>query len=136
MHELSAMERQEILRAFGTRLKELRKQRAWTQKELAAKIEVRFSQLNKYESGLHTPPPEKLIELAEVLGTTVDYLLTGDRDEAVPLHSTRLLDRFRALEAFQADDQEAVIKLIDAMIIKQRLQGVVDLSARQVGAVP
>ena len=131
MHELSAMERQEILKAFGKRLKELRKQKAWTQKQLASKVEIRLSQLNKYESGLHTPPPEKLIELADILGTTVDYLLTGNRDEAVPLHSTRLLDRFRALEAFQADDQEAVIRLIDAMIIKQRLQGVVDLSSNQ-----
>jgi len=52
---------------------------------VAGKVGIRFSQLNKYESGLHAPPPEKLIELAEVLGTTVDYLLTGDRTEDVRL---------------------------------------------------
>ena len=129
MYELSAMERQEILKAFGVRLKELRKQKGWTQKELAGKVEIRFSQLNKFESGLHTPPPEKLIELAEILGTTVDYLLTGDRSEATPLHNTRLLDRFRALEAFAAEDQEAVIKLIDAMIVKHRVEGALDVGA-------
>ena len=123
MHLLSAMEREEILKAFGARLKELRKQRSWTQKELAAKVAIRFSQLNKYESGLHAPPPERLVELAEVLDTTVDYLLTGDLAEGVPLHSTRLLDRFRALEGFDADDQEAVIRLLDAMILKHKVQG-------------
>lgn len=136
MHELFAMEREEILKAFGARLKELRKQKDWTQKELAGKVGIRFSQLNKYESGLHAPPPEKLIELAEVLGTTVDYLLTGDRAEAVPLHSTRLLDRFRALEGFQADDQEAVIRLLDAMILKHKVQGALDLGDKRSEAVP
>jgi len=116
------MERAEILKAFGTRVKGLRKQKGWTQKELATKIGVRFSQLNKYESGLHAPPPETLLELAGVLDTSIDYLLTGDRTEAVPVHSPRLLDRFRALEDFNADDQEAVLKLIDAMILRHRVE--------------
>ncbi len=129
MDEMLMMERAEILKAFGGRLKELRKQKKWTQKELATKIDVRFSQLNKYESGLHAPPPEKLVELAGVLDTTVDFLLTGNADEAVPLHSPRLLDRFRALEGFEPDDQEAVIKLIDAMILKHRVEGVFGASS-------
>ncbi|ACL03526.1 hypothetical protein Dalk_1829 [Desulfatibacillum aliphaticivorans] len=37
----------------------------------------------------------------------------------------RLLERFKALEAFEAEDQEAVIKLIDAMIVKNQVQGVI-----------
>ncbi|MBV1879079.1 MAG: helix-turn-helix domain-containing protein [Pseudomonadales bacterium] len=37
------------------RLKELRKQKRWSQKEMAAKVEIRFQQLNKYESGLNLP---------------------------------------------------------------------------------
>ena len=125
MDDMLMMERTVILKSFGGRLKDLRKQKGWTQKELAARVEVRFSQLNKYESGLHAPPPEKLLELAGVLDTTVDFLFTGDASEAVPLHSPRLLDRFRALEGFDADDQEAVIRLIDAMILKHRVQGAV-----------
>jgi predicted O-methyltransferase YrrM len=63
----------------------------------------------------------------------VDYLLTGDRAEDVPLHSTRLLDRFRALEGFQADDQEAVIRLLDVMIRKHKAQGALDLGDKRVG---
>jgi transcriptional regulator with XRE-family HTH domain len=46
----------DIRKDFGQRIKQLRKQRNWTQKVLATKIDVRFPQLNKYESGLHTPP--------------------------------------------------------------------------------
>jgi len=115
----------DIRKQFGLRIRRLRKQKKWTQKELAEKIDVRFPQLNKYEGGLHTPPMEKLIQLAEAFDTTVDYLLTGNRSEERPLHNFRLLERFRALEDFQAEDQEAVIKLIDAMIVKNQVEGVI-----------
>lgn len=114
-----------LRKEFGLRIKQLRKQRNWTQKELADKIDVRFPQLNKYECGLHAPPLEKLILLAEVLDTTVDYLLTGDYTEQRPLHSSRLLERFQALEEFSSEDQEALIKLIDAMIVKNKVEGAI-----------
>ena len=61
-------------KAFGLRVKELRKLRGLTQKELANKIGGLFPQINKYESGLSSPPLEKIIKLAEVLDTSADYL--------------------------------------------------------------
>ena len=117
------MEDNEIRKDFGSRIKRLRKQKKWTQKELAAKLEIVFSQLNKYECGLHIPPVEKLIQLSELFDTSVDYLLTGNRSEDRPLHNIRLLERFRALENFQANDQEAVITILDAMIVKNKVEG-------------
>lgn len=114
-----------IRKGFGSRIKQLRKQRKWTQKELATKLDVRFPQLNKYECGLHTPPLEKLIKLAEVFDTTVDYLLTGDQSEERPLHNLRLLERFRALEEFNAEDRDTIIKLIDAMVVKNKVEGAI-----------
>ena len=118
------MQDTKIMKAVGTRLKVLRKQKKWTQKDLANKVGIRFPQLNKYEGGLNAPPLDKLVQIAETLNTTVDFLLTGNRSEDVPLHNLRLLERFKALENFIADDQETVIKLIDAMIVKQRVEGV------------
>ncbi len=119
------MQIEDLRNDFGKRLKELRKQQKWTQKELAAKIDSQFSQLNKYECGLNFPPADKLIQLAEILDTTVDYLLTGNRTEGHPLHNVRLMERFQALEKFDSEDREAVIKLIDAMIVKNRVEGAI-----------
>jgi transcriptional regulator with XRE-family HTH domain len=119
------MTNEDIRSAFGVRVKALRKQRKWTQKELAAQLDVSFSLLNKYESGLHVPPPEKIILLADIFNTTIDYLLAGERKEETPLHNRRLLERFRALEDFDDDDKETVIKLIDAMIVKRKVEGAV-----------
>jgi transcriptional regulator with XRE-family HTH domain len=112
----------EVLRkAFGARLKTLRKQKNWAQKELAAQVDVRFQQLNKYESGLNIPPAEMLVKLADALGVSVDFLLTGNLVEDSPLASSRLFRRFQVLEAMDGDDQETVIKVIDAMVAKQRI---------------
>ncbi len=116
------MQNEDFRKAFGVRLKALRKQKRWSQKELAAKVDIRFQQLNKYESGLNLPPAEMLIKLADALGTTVDYLLAGNSVEEMPLGNTRLFRRFQAVEDFDPEDQEAVIKLIDAMIAKHKMQ--------------
>jgi transcriptional regulator with XRE-family HTH domain len=125
---LDTMKNEDIRKAFGARLKTLRKQKKLTQKELAEKIDVRHPQLNKYECGLHTPPLIVLVLMAEVLDTTVDYLLTGDRIEAGTLHNFRLQESFKALEEFDKSDQEAVIKLIDAMIVKQKMEGALQVA--------
>jgi len=121
----------DMRKGLGLRIRELRKQRKWTQKALANKLDLQFPQLNKYECGMHVPPVEKLVELAEVFDTTVDYLLTGDRSDERPLHNLRLLERFRELEESSAEDQEAVIKLVDAMIVKNRVEGVIRPFARK-----
>jgi len=120
---IDMMKNENVLQGLGKRLKELRKQKRWAQKELAQKVGIHFQLLNKYEGGLHAPPLDKLILMADSLTTTVDFLLTGEESEEQPLYNHRLLERFRALERFESDDQEAVIKLIDAMIVKNRVEG-------------
>jgi len=128
MNWVQSMKDQDILKDFGPRLKALRKQKQWTQKELANKVGVRFPQLNKYECGLHAPPVSKLVELAELLDTSLDYLITGNTSGEASLHNLRLLERFKALENFEPDDQEAVIRLIDGLIVKNRVEGALKLS--------
>ncbi len=123
----------QLRKNFGIRIKGLRKNKKWTQKELANKIDVRFPQLNKYECGLHTPPMDKLVKLSEVFDTTIDFLLTGNRTEERPLHNLRLLERLQELEEFASEDQEIVIKLIDAMIVKNKVEGAIKPFEKKVG---
>ena len=118
---LFIMQDETLRKAFGARLKALRKQKKWAQKELAAQVDIRFQQLNKYESGLNIRPSEMLVKLADALGVTVDFLLTGNPVEDSPLANSRLFRRFKVLEALTTDDQETVIKVIDAMIAKERM---------------
>lgn len=125
-HRLQLVMQDAALRkAFGSRLKQLRKQRHWQQKDLAAKVAIRFQLLNKYESGQHMPPAETLIALAEALDTTVDFLLTGNPVEDSPLANSNLFKRFKELEGFNEEDQATVIRVIDALIAKQRVENAI-----------
>ncbi|MFN7550502.1 MAG: helix-turn-helix domain-containing protein [Pseudomonadota bacterium] len=122
VHPAVLMQDTELRKAFGARLKALRKAKRWSQKELAGKVDIRFQQLNKYESGLNVPPADMLVKLADALATSVDYLLTGNASDESPLANSRLFKRFQHVEALSADDQETVIKIIDAMLAKQRVE--------------
>ncbi len=116
----SVMQDEESRQAFGEHLKALRKNNLrWTQKEVAAKIGLQLSQFNKYGCGMHVPPADKPIPLAELLGTTTDYLLTGTVSDARPINPVHMLERFRVLSQCETEEQETVIRLIDAVIVKR-----------------
>ncbi len=80
---------------------------------------VYSSGVNTAEGGIN-PSLEKLIQLAELLDTTMDYLLMGNSNNGSDFHDTRLAKRFQELENFQIEDKEAVIRMLDGMIIKNR----------------
>ncbi len=114
-----------LRKAFGTRVKDLRKQRHWTQKELANRVDIRFQLLNKYEGGQHIPPADTLVRLAEALDTTVDYLLTGNPVKDSPLANSTLFKRFKTLETFSEEDRVTVINVIDAIIAKRQVESAI-----------
>jgi transcriptional regulator with XRE-family HTH domain len=114
-----------LRKAFGSRVKGMRKNRHWTQKELANRVDVRFQLLNKYEGGQHIPPADTLIRLAKALDTTVDYLLTGDPMKDEPLANANLYRRFQTLEALNDEDRNTVISVIDAIIAKRQVENAI-----------
>ena len=63
------------MRRFGDILAELREDRGLSQKQLGALIFVSGGTISNYENGVHYPDVEKLIQLANYFGVTVDYLL-------------------------------------------------------------
>jgi len=62
---------------FGAFLTELRKQKDFTQKELAQRLFVSDKAVSKWERGLSMPDVALLIPLAELLGITTTELLSG-----------------------------------------------------------
>lgn len=57
-------------------LKELRKERRITQKELGAKIGVSTSTIGMYEQGRRIPPLDILIRLSDFFSLPVDALIS------------------------------------------------------------
>jgi len=102
-------------RAIGTRLRELREERGWTQRELDSRLGILQSKLSKYESGTHQPSLRTLIRMANLFGVTTDYLLTGTGTPVPPLRDDRLLDRFRRLGAGGDEMRSIVLSILDAL---------------------
>lgn len=66
------------------RLRELRKSKGISLKELGAIVGVAESTMSLYENGKRQPDYETLLKLAEYYGVTVDYLLRGSEEEQLP----------------------------------------------------
>ncbi|MBI2517978.1 MAG: helix-turn-helix domain-containing protein [Opitutae bacterium] len=61
---------------LGLKLNQLRKQHAYSLKELAGRADLAVSYLNEIEKGKKYPKPEKILALAKALGTTYDDLVS------------------------------------------------------------
>ena len=62
--------------ALGEKLKALRTEKGWSQRELAQRARVRQARLSELESGKKTDTTgQALRRLARVLGVSVDYLV-------------------------------------------------------------
>ena len=62
-----------------TRLKDLRVDHDYTQKEIAKKLSIGRSQYSLYETGKRDIPADLLSILAKLYNTSIDYLV-GDTD--------------------------------------------------------
>lgn len=64
---------------LAERLRELRTQRSWRQREVAEKVFVERTSYVNYETGRTRPELDTLVRLARLFEVTVDYLL-GESD--------------------------------------------------------
>ena len=68
---------------FGNKLRQLRKEKNLSQKQLATLIGVQNSIISFYELGDRTPSPDVIKKLAVALHVSSDYLLGIEKNESV-----------------------------------------------------
>ncbi len=72
---------------ISNRIIKLRKQKGWSQEELAEKLDVSRQSVSKWESGTSVPDLTRILQMSEIFGVTTDYLLKGD-GQTLPVDST------------------------------------------------
>lgn len=107
---------------LGERLKQLRRERGWSQADLAAKVAADAGQISRYENGRMTPSAEAIARLAEVLDVSADYLLI-ETSPRRPLHAPEniLGDRLTAVAELTDDELTVLRTVIDGLVAKNRL---------------
>ena len=87
------------------RIKECRLKCGYTQKYVALSVGVSFPSVSQWESGTNTPTIENFVQLADLFGTTVDYLVGRDDTPPNPPQQQydrseiRLIENFRSLSS-------------------------------------
>ncbi|WP_258087449.1 helix-turn-helix domain-containing protein [Xenorhabdus bovienii] len=109
---------------FAQRLRELRRQKGFSQSELGKLAELHYTHIGRFERGTSRPGSDTLKRLADVLGVSSDYLLEGAETEAAKarFEDRELLRQFQAVEQLPEEDKEVIKKLLDAFLTKKQLQ--------------
>jgi transcriptional regulator with XRE-family HTH domain len=77
------------LSKIGAFISELRKEKQFTQKELADQLSVTDKAVSKWERGLSYPDISLVSDLAQILGVTINELLSGEKSNDTALKANR-----------------------------------------------
>ncbi len=102
----------------------IRKEKDWSQKDLARATGLNWTMINRYENGRALPNGENLMKLSKALGVTADYLLFEDvpRTRRISIKDPDLYEKFLVIEKMPAEDREAVRRLLEGLIIRNKLE--------------
>jgi len=104
---------------IGQRLARLRRERGLTQVELAQMIDVSQPVLSDYERGTLRLHGQLIVQLAGILRVSADELLGLEKAKGRgPVKNRRLLRRLQQLEKLPKRDQQALLRTIDAFLVK------------------
>lgn len=108
--------------SLGARMKELRVRRGLTQEQMAEKLGITRANYNKYERDKVVPPSTMLSVIADLLGTTADYLL-GREDEVMRFDDLKkgekdliILTRQKNLDQMPEEDRRRLYEFFSETI--------------------
>ena len=104
---------------MGERLAQIRKERGFTQAELAEKVGILQNIVSAHERGRLRLSAEMLIRFARALDVSTDDLLgIQEKPSNGTTKNRRLLRRISHIDKLSKRDQEALLRTIDAFLAK------------------
>lgn len=115
------------IQTLAQNLKALRKARGWSQADLAHRTGVHITHVSRVETGKYLPAIDFVMKTAKAFGVSLDQLL-GDLEEQpeITIEDKDLAERVRLLESLAKDERDALVKVIDAVLTKHRIQQILE----------
>jgi transcriptional regulator with XRE-family HTH domain len=109
--------------SLGKKLKQLRKEKGWSQDELAANAGIDGRQISRYENDRVVPSVDVVIKIAKAYDVSLDFLLL-DQATRRPLQQPlgRLAQRVLSLRDLSEDDERSLLHMLEAIEAKNRLK--------------
>jgi transcriptional regulator with XRE-family HTH domain len=109
--------------SLGEKLKLLRKEKGWSQDELAYHAQIDGRQVSRYENDRVMPSIEVILKIAKAYEMSLDYLLLDDAPRrALRAPSGKLAERVFALGTLSEEDERSIVNLLDALAARQQLR--------------
>jgi transcriptional regulator with XRE-family HTH domain len=111
--------------SIGNNIRALRKSKGWTQVELAQKLNITQQAITAYERGKKRPPVDKLPDIAELFGVTIEDII-GKKPLTIETNSHHLHKNSRTakiqelFEKLPPLEQRAILKQVTALIEQQK----------------
>jgi transcriptional regulator with XRE-family HTH domain len=108
---------------LGENVKIARKEKGWSQRELAEHIDSDASYINRIETGKINPSIASLERIANVLECSLDQLVKGkNENEEIHIRDKNLSERIRLIDSLEEEDRKAVTHIIDALLTKKKIR--------------
>jgi transcriptional regulator with XRE-family HTH domain len=106
------------MNSLSSRIQQLRKQLNLSQQELATKVKISKSMMNRYETKGVQPPADVINNIASALNTSVDFLINGEADEKAKatLQNTELLNTLKEIDVMPKKEQSILLHYVNAYI--------------------
>jgi transcriptional regulator with XRE-family HTH domain len=108
--------------AFGQRLAALRKQKGWTQAELAARLGSTVKMVTYYEREAENPTHKTIESIAKVFGVPASEFMsspaTGKSNAQKPGPASRLQQLTQRLSTLPRQKQKIVIEMLEGFLQK------------------
>ena len=107
--------------SFGKKIAALRKGKKFSQTDLAKQLNTSVSVISRYERDEMNPYIDTAKKLADLLDTTVGYLL-GETEDDQLLKDPQMIRRLKDIKGFEEQEKNQVYFTLDAVIreIKNR----------------
>lgn len=101
--------------SLSARLIQLRRERDWTQQDVADQVGLHVNQIKRYEAGTAQPSLEGLKKLAVAFSRSTDWLLFEDAERG-PDEDLRL--QFEAVNQLNPDEKEVARAVLEGLVLK------------------
>lgn len=126
------------METLNDRIKNLRKEKGWTQLQLAEKLNVTDKAVSKWEVGEANPDLSLIVTIASLFGVSIDYLLTGKSAEEKVVFMSNIelcckdddIERFNKLVSYTDDSGVSIVEYAKKYEAKNILKAVAGLYAK------
>ncbi|MFS1520347.1 helix-turn-helix domain-containing protein [Flavobacterium covae] len=110
---------------IGDKIKKAREAKGWSQKEVALKLNMDQSQYSKVENNKTDPLLSTIEKIIEALGITFEELISADKIfKDVDSFDKSLVEKIQLIEQLEENDKKSVFSIIDGLVAKQKLKGI------------